>query len=587
MPPIPNVKVQVNPTGVGIILGGNVQLPANVAGWCSQGKGANPTTIGAGAISTLTSIFGVGTAVELAAAILANGAEEVVVTRVFGGTIAATLTNVGGGPAVSASGNPIDLYGNPTATGSTGPQLLITTGGVLGTSRFEYSLDGGVTWLGPFPTVSSFPIPGTGITLTMAAGSYVLNATYVGAITTSLGSSSAVEQVAAPGASLVGAGLVSMDAVNNPQDAYNVVILITQSGLVGAGQYSWSVDGGINFSADTLIPSSNPSVLGSTGIAIDWANTGGGGGTNGFIEGETYLFTTLPPQLSSGEIVQTLQAIQGNAVQWDWCHVAGTPTTISNAAGLFSALATVANEWWSASRFSWIVMDGPVCTTANNQSSAIVAAFTNLESDLMSIGGGDFNCVSALSGSQIERNSSWAASIWGSGLSVGTDLAAPSLGSLPFVGALLWNENNTPAFDAAGFTSLRTIPYVAGNYITNARIKCSPTSDIVYWQSRRVLNAAARIAYQVLVQYLSTPILVNTSNGHIDPKAATNIQNAIMRAINQGLSGQITGSSAIVDQTNDVLSTQQLNLTVGVTPLFYPKFIDCTIGYVNPAVSSQ
>lgn len=585
--PIPNVKVQVNPTGVGIILAGLVQLPPNVSGWCSSGPAAEPTTIGAGAISSLTDTFGVGTAVELAAAILAQGAQAVVVTRIYGGTIASPFTNVGGGPAVTASGNPLKPYGTPTATGSSGIEVEITLGGVLGTSRLQYTLDGGVTFLGPFPTASSFPIPGTGITLTMAAGTYILNATYTGAITTALGSSSSVEQLAAPGQALTGAGLVSMDAVNNPQDAYDVVVLVTQTGLIGAGQYSWSIDGGLNFQADALIPSSNPSVLGSTGIAIDWANTGGGGGTNGFIQGETYNFTTLAPQLSSTEIVQTLLAIQGSGVQWDWCHVPGTPTSIGNAAGLFSALATVAEDWWAATRFSWIVMDGPTCTTTNNQSTAIVAAFANLESDLMSIGGGDFNCVSALSGSDIQRNASWAASIWGSTLAVGIDLSAPALGSLPFAAELLWNENNTPAFDAGGFTSLRTIPFFDGNYITNARIKCSPSSDIVYWQSRRVLNAAARIAYKRLVTLLSTPILVDATSGHISAAAATAIQNDLMREINSGLSGQITGSSVIVDRTTDVLTTETMNLTVGVTPLFYPKFIDCDIGYVNPAVSTQ
>ena len=110
---IPSVNVTPLSTGVGIILPGTNELPCNVMGWCSQGTAAQPTSVIAGGLNTLTAEFGVGPAVELAASVLTQGASEVIITRILGATIASTFAKSGSGPNITASGNPLQLYGNP------------------------------------------------------------------------------------------------------------------------------------------------------------------------------------------------------------------------------------------------------------------------------------------------------------------------------------------------------------------------------------------------------------------------------------------------------------------------------------------
>lgn len=603
---IPNVNITINDGGVGIIVPGVGALPVNVAGWCSSGPGATPTPIGAGAVSTLTSTFGVGTAVELAAAILANGAQQgVIVTRVYDGTVSSTWTRAGGsvGVCTDESSAPLSPYGTPTSTGSTGAIISCSTGGALGTAQFEVSFDGGVTF--SVPIVSSaawssapyWSIPGgpggpsglSGLVVSLSAATYTSGTTFTGAITTTTGASSSVTQLPVPGGSLTGAGAVSMDATNNPQDAYSVVVLISTSGVLGVGQFEYSLDGGLTFSNPILIPSGGgPTSLGSSGIAVDWANTGGSGATNGFIVGETYNFTTTPPGITATDILNVGEAITGNAQQWDWMHVVGRPTSASAASSLFTTMNTIGSFWATNYRYSFVVYDTPICTVKNNISASLIADFANSNSDWVSVGGGDCNIVSAISGSEIQRCASWSASIWGSTLPIGTDLAEVALGNLPFVAQILWNENNADVLDAARFTTMRTIPTLSGFYMTNARMMSNASSsDITYWQSRRVLNQACRIAYAFLVQYLSKNILVNAATGTLDKGAATAMQNALNRALNDGLTGQVSGVASIVSTTNDVLTTQTLNVTVSVVPLFYPKVISATIGFLNPALSTQ
>lgn len=95
---------------------------------------------------------------------------------------AVALTLSGTSPAITVSGSPNDRYA---------VKVEIMLGGALGTSRFRYSLDAhdanyaAFTWSQErlTPTGFTFVIPGTALTLTFAAGTYVLGDSYTIATT--------------------------------------------------------------------------------------------------------------------------------------------------------------------------------------------------------------------------------------------------------------------------------------------------------------------------------------------------------------------------------------------------------------------
>lgn len=80
------------------------------------------------------------------------------------------VVNTGGGPIVTITGTPsIDVEG----------RIEITTAGVIGTSQFRWSTNGGSTWnASNVPTAASVVLGSTGLTANFTAGSYILNATY-------------------------------------------------------------------------------------------------------------------------------------------------------------------------------------------------------------------------------------------------------------------------------------------------------------------------------------------------------------------------------------------------------------------------
>ena len=79
------------------------------------------------------------------------------------------VTQSGAGPVITLSGDPLDEYD---------VKVQITAAGILGVSKLKISLDGGRTYSDEAFTAASYPISGTGITLTMAAGTYVLSEIY-------------------------------------------------------------------------------------------------------------------------------------------------------------------------------------------------------------------------------------------------------------------------------------------------------------------------------------------------------------------------------------------------------------------------
>jgi hypothetical protein len=79
-----------------------------------------------------------------------------------------SVTQVGTGPLVTLTGAPNDQYDS---------SIKIILGGVIGTSTFQYSLDGGDTWSDTLATASTYLLP-SGVTANFAAGTYVLGTTY-------------------------------------------------------------------------------------------------------------------------------------------------------------------------------------------------------------------------------------------------------------------------------------------------------------------------------------------------------------------------------------------------------------------------
>lgn len=91
------------------------------------------------------------------------------VTPSGAGSMGTWSTSPTTGPAVGNTGTPNDAYQ---------VWVKITAAGAVGTAKARLSRDGGETWEPEFTTAATYPLTELGITLTFAAGTYVLNEVY-------------------------------------------------------------------------------------------------------------------------------------------------------------------------------------------------------------------------------------------------------------------------------------------------------------------------------------------------------------------------------------------------------------------------
>jgi len=477
----------------------------------------------------------------------------------------ATTVTVTGTPSTNVPANDLGVYD---------VVVKIVLGGTVGTFTFQVSLDGGLTYAsGTITSASTYLIPGTGLTLNFAAGTYVATDLY------------AFKAVATSGA---GTGSVAVSG--SPLDSYvQAVVKIATTGatLVAAtGQFQYSLDGGVNYSVVYAIPSGGTFAVPNTGITLTFANGVGTG--NSFVKDDFYVFSTLPPGYVTADLQAAVAVALNNSSQFSWLHVVGAASSAAGSASVASALALLMDTAETNHQYQFAIMEA-----ADDSDAALDAAFVNFVDKRICVGAGYEDLQSTITGNSEKRNMAWGLSARLAKISVSTDPSQFSDGPVPGVNAILRDENVTPGLDFARFSTMRTFPQTAGFYITNGNMMETAGGDFSLVQYIRVMDKACKVAYQALLQFLNTKLRVNPAGvqppkvaGAIDERDARNIEGQVEFKLNAALTapGDVVSVSVIVDRTNNILSTRTLNVTIRIVPLGYAKTISATIGFVNPAL---
>ncbi len=461
------------------------------------------------------------------------------------------------------------------AIGATTPLVKITTASTTGSANgdFAYSTDGGATWSAPI----AIGAPTLGVSAPIALGTTGIWAVFSGTQSGSFYETGVFE-----------VGDIYGVALSSPADEYNVLITITASGSVESNscEYVVSFDGGLTFGPTQIM--TGPVINLGHGVTVTAFDAGGSGATAGFQAGDTYSFSTQPPQFTTTDVGNVLSILQGNAATWGWVHVLGHSATVAAMGATADELNTMMGLWWTAHRFGvWAILDAPPDTDQHNIDAALIGANSAgwVGNDVVSIGAGDAAVISPLTGFQLSRAASWLATARACKAPLGQDLGYVGAGALTGVTQLFRDENATPGLDSAGFITLRTFSGISGFFITNGNVFANAGDDINLAQYRRVIDAAAASAYAALVQYVNASVRT-IAGGTIDPRDAKAINGVVGTALMISLAGQISGLTVAVDLTHNILADGVMPVTISIQPLGYSKQIDVTLGFSNDALSA-
>lgn len=402
--------------------------------------------------------------------------------------------------------------------------VTITTGGVLGTAIFSYTVDGGAAVTGQATTPNSgsnfvFIVPGTGVTLTFPAGTYVLNDTFT---------DSAL-------------GVMSHSGTG--------VALLTQSwaGLQANDSYAFL----------TAPPGHSTTDLNNACTALQ--------NTRNFQITGVHLVTMPSSAAGALSALATLDAAMqaaftNNGLDWQgWCECPSS----QGRGGLGD-----------------IVVSGGVAVADSADTDAVIVAARGSDTTRTAIHAGSYRMTSALTGWKPARPLGWAASYMFVRLDPVQDLSAVANGPLPIylpagANSIGRDESVTPALDAVQFNTARTYNNVLGQVfftITSSGSGWKNCTTQASWQDARgvrVLNSMIAQLRPVALQLMGSSPLTNP-DGTIEEITrrswSTTLDSTTKRAVGIAPGGPFTqrqasySSATVLPSSQLGQSPKQLNI---------------------------
>lgn len=136
--------------------------------------------------------------------------------------------------------------------------------------------------------------------------------------------------------------------------------------------------------------------------------------------------------------------------------------------------------------------------------------------------------------------------------------------------------------DDKGFIFLRGYEGIAGYYFSFDHTCAVETDDYNNLRYGRVIDKASLIAYNTYVQRLNDEILVDTVTGKMQPSVIKSLEGEVEKAIQLNMGDSISGADAYIDADQNVLSTGEIKVELGITPKGNAKTFIVTLGLRNP-----
>ena len=101
-------------------------------------------------------------------------------------------------------------------------------------------------------------------------------------------------------------GYGSFEVTGTPNNAYDIVVEVVDSGECNEGSFRYSVDGGNTFTEEMTIPITGEAELSVTGLSAKFTDAEGG---DSFKEGDCFTFSTTSPAMSNQDVISAVESL--------------------------------------------------------------------------------------------------------------------------------------------------------------------------------------------------------------------------------------------------------------------------------------
>lgn len=395
-------------------------------------------------------------------------------------------------------------------------------------------------------------------------------------------------------------GTGTITVAGAPFDSYRVKIDITKAGVLGGGEFKYSLDftsnadagsssqnEGRTFSPTIVIPAGGSFVIPNTNLTLTFVP--GSGTPTTFDLGDINRFDCTAPLYSTSDLATAFTALLLTSQALRTIQLEGEHATASASATMFAALNTHLTSMETAFRFVGGIMDGG---SLEDDRAAAITAHASSQSSRISLpyGYADITSSKPFTGwGTIQRT---YVGLVGSRVAsdlVSTDSARFDSGAVVGVVAIRTDEERSPLLNADNFTTMRTWQGQAGFYITNNNLRSSTGSDFKFWQHRALMDLGSDIVIKAQQSFIKRAIPVN-EDGTIKNTAALKMEADVQNQLQAGLmspkdaegnKGHISDFGYSIDRTTNLLTSETLNTTTKIRPKGYASVISSTIGFSN------
>lgn len=377
-----------------------------------------------------------------------------------------------------------------------------------------------------------------------------------------------------------GTGTGTITASGKPNNDYDVIITILESGNTNEGTFKVSTDGGVSYTEEITIPLGKTYIVGDTGITIQFSDAEEEG-TASFQAGDTYSLRAAAPAMSNAQVIKAVKSLINFNKDYEYIHIVG-----ATGRACWASLAQLAEEFAITHKkpIAFVCearkkaveesMEEYVAAMAQERKGidsyrlqVITAYATYLRKDGRTQ---DINMAGVLCGlySQAKQSQS-IGEVKSFPLSASKVLKLLPAGIEDYIGEL----------DELGYVTIRQYAGKDDFYVTCANMFAKEGSSFRYMEDVRVLD---RIIKDVRLQALDN-LQIEVDPTQIKAGLAILEQNLnipIDKAVNDGIIAK--GEVTLETENVNILKDESINAHVSYVPMGHLRTINVTFAVYNP-----
>lgn len=374
-----------------------------------------------------------------------------------------------------------------------------------------------------------------------------------------------------------GAGTGTVAIVGTPNNTYDVVINVTETGGLNEAAITYSLNAGVTVSDEITIPLNGSYILPDTGISLTF--TEGVQKATSFIDGDTYTFTATAPQLTNADILTAIGKIKNLKETFEFVHIVG-----ETVAATWAAVSTAQNTLVTTDKIPMMFILEAYKPNAEEGTQAYIDGLIKARKTVYNY---DLQVVTARANyvrmDGTTRNINLAGVICGLYARAKVQQSIGRTSEFPLSEDKVLKlmpegiDEHIQYLDEAGYLTLRKYVGLDGYYVTNARMMCPEGSDYKYAEHTRVKNKLMRKIRKEALMQLHTEIDLADVDGSLQVLTKfleTPIEDLVKaKEISSGRIMLADGQNA-----DSIIESEKVSVKAKFTPKGYAREFEIDLG---------